>query len=77
MDIHPIRNDTDHATALAAIDALWDAEEGSEDFDRLDILATLVESYENKRWPVQTVDPIDAIGAAMDAQGKHAPIWPP
>lgn len=46
--IRPIRNDEDHRAALAAIEALWDAEPGTDDFDRLDLLATLVEAYEDR-----------------------------
>jgi HTH-type transcriptional regulator/antitoxin HigA len=57
MDICPIRTEA----AIAEIEQLWDAEPGTDDGDRLDILATLVERYENERWPIDTssVDPID------------------
>ena len=54
MDIRPIRTDADHRAALAEIDACWGAPEGSEDGDRLDVLVTLVEQYEARRWPVET-----------------------
>lgn len=52
FEIRPIRNDEDHHAALAAIEDLWDAEPGTEADDRLDLMTTLVEAYENKRWPV-------------------------
>ncbi len=52
MEIGPIRNDDDHRAAVDAIRALWNAEAGSADEDRLDLLATLVDEYERKRWPV-------------------------
>jgi antitoxin component HigA of HigAB toxin-antitoxin module len=68
--IRPIRNDEDHHAALAAIESLWGAEPGTEGFDRLDLLTTLVEAYENKRWPVADLDPIEAIQTAL-ASGEH------
>jgi HTH-type transcriptional regulator/antitoxin HigA len=46
MHIRPIRTDEDHETALREIEALWGAEEGTDAGDRLDVLATLVETYE-------------------------------
>lgn len=70
MDIRPIRNDEDHRVAVDAIRMLWNAAPGSPDEDRLDILATLVDAYERKRWPVDTLDPVEAIEAAMEAEGR-------
>lgn len=70
MEIRPIRNDEDHAAALRQIDALWGAPQGSEDGDRLDVLVTLVEAYEDKRWPLEDVDPVEAIEAAMAYEGR-------
>lgn len=69
MHIHPIRTDEDHEAALREIEALWGAEEGSEDGDRLDVLVTLVESYESRRWPIEPLDPVQAIEAAMAMNG--------
>jgi HTH-type transcriptional regulator / antitoxin HigA len=62
MDIRPIRNDDDHRAAVDEIRALWSAEAGSADEDRLDVLATLVDEYERKRWPVDKLDPVEAEG---------------
>ncbi|MDR2216042.1 MAG: transcriptional regulator [Nevskiaceae bacterium] len=70
MDIHPIRNDQDHASALAQMQALWNAPEGSTEYDRLDLLATLVDAYEKTRWPIHVTDPVDAIKAAMSFDGR-------
>src|SRR3546814_18809048 len=70
MDIRPIRNDDDHRAAVDEIRALWSAEAGSADEDRLDVLATLVDEYERKRWPVDKLDPVEAIEAAMEAEGR-------
>jgi HTH-type transcriptional regulator/antitoxin HigA len=71
MIIRPIRNDEDHRAALATIDRLWGAKVGSPDGDALDVLATLVDAYENTRWPIEAVDPVDTIKAHMEATGRN------
>lgn len=70
MQIHPIRTEEDHRAALVEIEKLWGAEEGSQDGDRLEVLAMLVEAYEDRRWPVADLDPIQAIEAAMAHEGR-------
>ena len=58
MEIHPIRNDDDHAAAVREIERLWGAAAGTEEGDKLDILSTLVEKYEESRWPnIDVSDP--------------------
>ena len=44
--ITPIHTDADHEAALSEIEQLWNAEPGTLDSDRLDILFTLVEAYD-------------------------------
>ncbi len=72
MEIRPIRTDEDHRAALAEIESLWGAEEGSEAGDKLDVLVTLVEAYEAKRWPLEAkdaFDPIDVLRFVIDEWG--------
>lgn len=69
MHIKPIHSNEDHEEALARVEELMDATPGSEAFDELDILATLVESYEEKLFPVGEPDPIEAILFRMEQQG--------
>jgi HTH-type transcriptional regulator / antitoxin HigA len=71
MNINPIRTDADHAAALKEIDRLWNAELGTEDGDRLDILVTLVEKYEDTRWPIKETnwDPVDVLKYAIKEMG--------
>jgi HTH-type transcriptional regulator/antitoxin HigA len=71
MDIRPIRTDDDHRAALAEIDRLWGAPEGSDDGDKLEILAALIEKYEEERWPAETNDwdPVDVLHHAIDEMG--------
>lgn len=67
--IKPIRTDQDHADAIAAIESLWDAEPGTAEHDRLEVLGTLVDAYEAQRWPITAPDPVDAIKARMEQAG--------
>jgi len=69
MDVKVIRNDEDHAEALSRIAQLWGAQEGSPEGDELDILATLVERYEDRVFPVERSMPIEALKFAMEQNG--------
>ena len=61
MTIKPIRTKADHEAALPEIERLWGADEGTPEGDRLDVLATLVEAYEQAHFPMEAPDPIEAI----------------
>ena len=61
MAVRPIHDDADHAAALREIEKLMNADAGTPEGERLDLLATLVEAYEAKRWPIDAPDPIEAI----------------
>ena len=58
MEIRPIRTDKDHRAALAEIEKLWGASIGTPEGDKLDILVTLVETYEERRWPLKSRRPL-------------------
>ncbi len=69
MDIKPIRTEADHDEALAEIGGLLDAPEGSPAADRLEVLSTLVESYEESHHPIDPPDPVEAIEFCMEHMG--------
>lgn len=69
MKIAPIKSELDYDAALAEIDRLMDAEPNTSRGDRLDVLVTLVEAYEAKRWVIDPPDPIDAIKLRMEQRG--------
>jgi len=71
MNINPIRTHADYAAALREISVLMDSdpELGSPDGDRLDILVTLVQTYEAKHVPMTAPDPVEAIKFRMDQSG--------
>jgi HTH-type transcriptional regulator/antitoxin HigA len=72
MQIRPIRTDEDHRAALAEIEALWGAGEGTEEGDRLEAIIAVVDSFEAKRWPLAvgpSFDPVDVLQFAIDELG--------
>ena len=69
MDIKPIRTQRDYKAALAEIERLFDAKPGTPDGDRLEVLATLVETYEQQHYPMLPPDPVEAIVYFMEARG--------
>ena len=69
MDIHPIRNERDHARALKRVEKLWGARPGTPAAEELEVLATLIDSYEAKHHPIDPPDPIDAILFRLEQMG--------
>ncbi len=69
MNLKPIKTDADHEAALLEIERHWDAREGTAEGDRLEILITLVEAYEEKHFPMDIPDPIEAIKFRLEQQG--------
>ena len=67
--IRPIRNETDYDAALARIDRLMDAPDGSPERDELDVLTTLIEVYEEEHYPIDRPSPIEAIQFRMEQSG--------
>lgn len=65
----PIRSDEEHAQALREIECLMDARADTPEGDRLDLLVTLVELYEARRWMVHDPDPIEAVRFMMQQKG--------
>ena len=54
---------------FARLKRLWGAAVGTEEGDKLDILVTLVEKYEDRRWPnIDASDPIDLLNYAELAE---------
>jgi HTH-type transcriptional regulator / antitoxin HigA len=69
MELRPIKNESDYQNALREIETLFDAEPNSPECDRLDILTTLVEAYEQKHYPIEAPDAISAIFYYLESRG--------
>lgn len=73
MNIKPIRSEEDLAAAFAHMENLWGAEIGTPEDDELEVLAVLIEKYEDEHHPIPPSDPIEAIRFRMDQQGVKVP----
>jgi HTH-type transcriptional regulator / antitoxin HigA len=69
VEIRPIKNNRDYHEALKEIDRLMDARSNTPEGDRLDVLVTLVDAWEEKHWPIDSPDPVAAILFAMEQRG--------
>ena len=68
-EVKPIRSEKDYEVAMAEVKILWGAKSGTPKGDRLDVLATLIESWEAANYPMDPPDPIEAIKFRMEQQG--------
>ena len=64
-DIKAIKTKKDHSRALKTIEALWDCTPGSREAAVLEVWTILVDEYENKHFPIEAPDPIEAIKYRM------------
>jgi len=69
MRIKPIKSERDYQRALKLVDRLMDARANTPEGDMLDVLATLIDAWEEKHYPIDPPDPIEAIRFAMEQRG--------
>ena len=67
--IRPIRSEEDYEAACARIRELMGAQLDTPEGDELDVLADLVEHYEDKHYPIGMPTAVDAIEFRMDQAG--------
>jgi HTH-type transcriptional regulator / antitoxin HigA len=68
-EVKPIRTLADYGKAVSETERLWGAKSGTPKGDRLDVLATLIDAYETKHYPMDPPDPVEAIKFRMEQQG--------
>jgi HTH-type transcriptional regulator / antitoxin HigA len=61
MDIKPIKTESDYQAALREIECLMTAELDTPEGERLDVLVTLVKAYEQRHFPLDLPDAVEAI----------------
>jgi len=69
MTIKSIKTEQDYQDALIRLDVLKDAGFGTPEGDELDILAELVDLYEERAFPIDPPTPVDAILFRLDQMG--------
>ena len=77
MKIKLIKTEEEFNKALLRLDQIFDAQKGSKESDEADLLALLIEDYENQFYPIDAPDPIEAIKIRMEEmQLKQVDIAP-
>lgn len=66
MELKPIKKETDYRAALKRLEEIFDAKLGTPESDELEILGLIVDDYENKHYPIEAPDPIEAIKIRME-----------
>jgi len=66
MNLKPIKTDKDYYQALSRLEEIFDAPINSNEGDEADILSLLIEDFENKYYPIEAPDPIEAIKIRME-----------
>ena len=69
MDIKPIRTEEEYEEALQEIELLFDAPPGSPEESKMEVLAILVDAYEEEHYAIPLPDPIEAIKFHMERLG--------
>ena len=70
MEIKPIKTDQDYSDALQEVENLMmNATPNSPEGDRLEVLVTLIEAYEEKHYQIPPPDPVEAILHQIESQG--------
>ncbi len=66
MELKPIKSEKDYYKALERLEVIFDAKPDSKEGDEAEILSLLIENYENKYFPIEAPDPIEAIKIRME-----------
>ncbi|WP_339896413.1 helix-turn-helix domain-containing protein [uncultured Algibacter sp.] len=66
MEIKPIKTEKDYNKALERLELIFDATPNSKEGDEAEILSLLIDNYENKNYPIESPDPIEAIKIRME-----------
>ena len=65
MEVKPIKSEADYQCALNRLDHIFDAKNGTIESDEADVLAVLIDEFENRYYPIEAPDPIEAIKIRM------------
>ncbi|NTW51072.1 MAG: transcriptional regulator [Chlorobiaceae bacterium] len=69
MEIKPLKTEQHYHEALLRLEQIFDAAPGTDLGDELEILGILIEQYEEKYFPIDLPDPVEAIKFRMDQMG--------
>jgi HTH-type transcriptional regulator / antitoxin HigA len=61
MNLKPIKTEADYQEALQEIERLFEVESNTPEWEKLDILTTLVDAYEKQNYPIDSPTPIESL----------------
>jgi len=64
-----IKTREEYDQALQRLETIFEAKPGTTEGDELELLALLIENYENEHFPVDLPDPIEAVKFRMEQLG--------
>ncbi len=64
-----IKTEKEYRFALATVEKLMDAKEGTREESLLNILSILIEKYEDEKYPIPSPDPVSAIKFRLSQLG--------
>ena len=73
MKLKIIKTEKQHKSYLNEVEELIirELKPGSDESDKLELLTVLIDDYENKKFPIEPIDPIDAIRFRMKIGRAH------
>jgi len=66
MEIRPIKTEKDYTSAIERLEQIFDASPNTKEGDEAEIITLLIENYENKNFPIDLPDPIEAVKIRME-----------
>ena len=66
IEIRPIRTKKDYERTMKIIESLLDCPPKSKEAEVLEVLSILADEYENKHFPIEAPDPVEAIKYRME-----------
>lgn len=66
MNLKPIKTEKDYRNSLERLEVIFDAPVDTKEGDEAEILALMIENYENEHYPIEAPDPIEAIKIRME-----------
>ena len=69
MTLKLIKTKKDYQNAMSRLESIFDAKLGTANGDELEVLALLIDKYEQEHYPIEFPDPIEAIKFRMEQLG--------
>ncbi|MEN8139454.1 MAG: transcriptional regulator [Bacteroidota bacterium] len=64
-----IKTEKEYEDALRALEGVFDAKPGTSEAEKAELLVFLISKYEDEKYPIPEVEPVEAIKFVMEAKG--------